>query len=355
MIDLKKIVRKNILELKPYSSARDEFSENSSMSSELLFLDANENPFGELNRYPDPYQLELKQCLAEIKQIPTDQIFIGNGSDEVIDLLFRVFCEPGKDKALTFSPTYGMYNVSSAINDVQLLEVPLNEKFNIDLSITTSYINDNNLKLLFICTPNNPTGNCLNRDAIIEILESFNGIVAIDEAYIDFSSETSWIEILDQFSNLVVIQTFSKARGLAAARIGVCFGSTEIIRLLNKVKPPYNISELNQRAAIASLKSTDKFEREVKILLKERDRLTLELAAIDFVSEVYPSQANFLLVEVDDADLRYQQLVQSGVIPRNRNTVVRNCLRITVGSPNQNDELIGLCNTLSIENNKVAE
>ena len=245
MFDLDKLARENIKALKPYSSARDEFS-----GKEGVFLDANENPFGVLNRYPDPYQTELKSILATQKRLPTNQVFVGNGSDEIIDLLFRIFCNPSKDKALTFSPTYGMYDVSAAINDIELMKLPLADSFDIDLANTKEILKKEIIKLTFICSPNNPTGNVFRRETIEEILKSTQGIVVIDEAYIDFSETNSCIDLIDTYPNLLVIQTMSKARGLASARIGFAFSNERVIELLNKVKPPYNVSGLNQQAAI---------------------------------------------------------------------------------------------------------
>jgi len=247
MFDINKIARENILQLLPYSSARDEFSGS---GTDGIFLDANENPYGTLNRYPDPYQKELKELIGADRNVASENIFIGNGSDEVIDLLFRIFCNPGKDKALAFSPTYGMYDVSAAINDVELVKVPLNESFDIDLEKVLPVLKDKQLKLVFICSPNNPTGNTLNLESIEAILKSFSGVVLIDEAYIDFSSKESLIGLIEKYPNLVVSQTFSKAWGLAAARVGIAFTNTAILNLMNKVKPPYNVSDLNQQAAI---------------------------------------------------------------------------------------------------------
>jgi len=335
MFNLKSIVRKNILELKPYSSARDEYTGDAS-----IFLDANENPYGELNRYPDPQQKELKQLLGKRKSVAPEKIFIGNGSDEVIDLAFRIFCNPGEDKALTFSPTYGMYDVSAAINDVELIKVPLTTDFQIDLSSVTNYLNDDQVKLIFICSPNNPTGNSINQKEIIFILENFNGIVIIDEAYADFSAQESWLKTIDQYPNLIVSQTFSKAWGLAAARVGIAYTNEAVLELYSNVKPPYNVSELNQQAAIKALSNVDVFEQNKQTLLSEKERLEKELLAIDQVIKVYPSDANFLLCEVKDANQLYADLVSKKIITRNRNSVINNCIRITVGTPEENKALI---------------
>jgi histidinol-phosphate aminotransferase len=265
MFSLKNIVRKNILNLKGYSSARDEYSGVAN-----VFLDANENPFGELNRYPDPQQKELKKSLSNLKNINTENIFIGNGSDEVIDLAFRIFCNPGEDKALTFSPTYGMYDVSADINNIDLVKIPLTDNFQINLKEVTPYLSDKNLKIIFICSPNNPTGNTIKTSDIENILNNFNGIVIIDEAYIDFSSSESWNTKIEQYPNLIVSQTFSKAWGLAAARVGVAYTNKNIISLFNKIKPPYNVSSLNQKAAINSLNNFELFEKNKKLILQEK-------------------------------------------------------------------------------------
>jgi histidinol-phosphate aminotransferase len=335
MLNLEKLVRKNILALQPYSSARDEYK-----GKDAIFLDANENPFGALNRYPDPKQLELKNKLSGIKHIATENVFVGNGSDEVIDLAYRIFCEPGKDKALTFTPTYGMYDVSAGINDVELIKVPLTNDFQIDFDSTEKYLKDENLKIIFICSPNNPTGN--NIDNIERIIENFNGIVFIDEAYIDFSEAASFIKKIEQYPNIIVSQTFSKAWGQAAIRVGTAYASKEIINLYNKVKPPYNVSKLNQDAALVALSEDVLFQKNKAIILQERKKLIEKLTFLAIVKKIYPSDANFILVEVDDANKMYETLVAAKVITRNRNSVVRNCLRITVGSVEENERLLYL-------------
>ena len=333
MFQLEKIVRNNILNLKPYSSARDEYTGKNG-----IFLDANENPFGELNRYPDPHQTALKEKLSSIKSVGAENIFIGNGSDEVIDIAYRTFCEPGKDKALTFSPTYGMYDVSAAINNIELIKIPLTKDFQIDSKLLNKYIDDENLKLIFICSPNNPSGNILNN--IEDVLKRFKGIVFVDEAYIDFSEADSYISKLNLYPNLIISQTFSKARGLAAVRVGTAFASKEIISLYNKVKPPYNISKLNQEAALQSLEDQNQFEQNKNNILLQRSFLQKELEKINLIKKIYPTDANFLLVEVEDADKIYTELVNQKVITRNRNGVVKNCIRITVGSEEENLQLI---------------
>lgn len=343
MFKLKDIARENILSLQPYSSARDEFSGNTG-----IFLDANENPFGELNRYPDPYQKEVKQKLAELKKINTENIFVGNGSDEVIDLTYRIFCNPLKDKALTFTPTYGMYDVSAAINAVELIKIPLTTEFQIDLNFAKDLLSDSALKLIFICSPNNPTGNLINKAAIEYLLKQFKGIVIIDEAYIDFSTSESWITRIVQYPNLIVSQTFSKAWGLAAARIGIAYANKDIIQLFNKVKPPYNVSELNQQAAINTLSNDAVFKQNLQTIKDEKEKLKAELNQLNQVIKVYPSDANFLLTEVSDANRIYDELVNQKIITRNRNNIIHNCIRITIGTPKENIQLLNAFKNISI-------
>ncbi|GGG55924.1 histidinol-phosphate transaminase [Epilithonimonas arachidiradicis] len=334
-VDIQKLIRRNILNLEPYSSARDEFKGENG-----IFLDANENPFGELNRYPDPYQSKVKQKLSEINQIPTENIFLGNGSDEVIDLAFRIFCEPKKDKVLTFSPTYGMYEVSANINDVELINLDLDKNFQIDFGTLKSYLNDENLKIIFICSPNNPTGNSIKN--IKYILENFNGIVFIDEAYIDFSPEESFRNQIKNYPNLIVSQTFSKAWAMASVRVGIAYASKEIIKFYNNVKPPYNISQLNQDTILNTLSNEkiNQVSENIKIIQKEKKNLIESLKKINLVKKTFPSDTNFILIEVENADSVYQKLVNKNVIIRNRNSVIKNCLRITIGSPEENEKLI---------------
>jgi histidinol-phosphate aminotransferase len=335
MNNIKELVRPNILELIPYSCARDDFN-----GSVGIFLDANENPYGELNRYPDPYQKELKEMLAELKGVGTNNIFVGNGSDEVIDLAFRIFCRPGIDKALTFAPSYGMYDVSAKINSVELLKISLDEEFKIDLRRVKSYLTDSTIKLIFICSPNNPTGNLMSRGDIEYIVKNFNGIVIIDEAYIDFAGSESLIILINQYNNLIVSQTFSKAWGLASARVGTAYANREIITLYNRVKPPYNVSKINQQAAIYALNNYKTYKHQLAAILDEKDRLRTELEKSESIKKIYPSDANFLLVEVDDATCLYNKLAVQKIITRNRNSQVPNCLRITIGTPDENDKLI---------------
>lgn len=337
MFDLNKILRPNVKTLKPYSSARDEFS---SSDTEGVFLDANENPYGILNRYPDPYQKELKIAISKIKGVPTNNIFLGNGSDEVIDICYRTFCRPGIDKAISFSPTYGMYGVSASINDIEMIDIPLNDSFNIDYDKVVPYFNDEKIKLLFICSPNNPSANCMNKETIEKILSNFKGMVIIDEAYNDFSGVPSYSKELDKYPNLIVLQTFSKAYGLASVRIGMAFTSTEIIGYFNKMKPPYNISKINQRAGLDRLNDMANFNEQLNVILTERERVTSELDKLNAILKVYPSDANFILAKTIDANGIYNYLVDKKVIVRNRNTVIDNCLRITIGTPKENDRLI---------------
>ncbi|MCF2874250.1 MULTISPECIES: histidinol-phosphate transaminase [unclassified Tenacibaculum] len=335
MFELEKIVRPNIQSLKAYSSARDEFKGEAE-----VYLDANENPFGTLNRYPDPQQKSIKERLSEIKEINTNQIFVGNGSDEVIDLAFRIFCEPGKDKALTFSPTYGMYDVSAGINNIELIKQPLLADFQINLNQLQPYLEMDEVKLIFICSPNNPTGNIINKEDIEYILENFNGIVIIDEAYIDFSTKESLVAEIKNYPNLIVSQTFSKAWGLAGARVGIAYASSKIIDLYNKVKPPYNVSSLNQNAVLVSLNNQTKFEIEKNIILIEREKVITQLSQLSMVKTIYPTEANFVLVEVEKVNKLYKDLVKKKIITRNRNSVINDCLRITIGSPEENQKLI---------------
>ena len=336
-IDINSLVRKNVLRLKPYSSARDEFQGNAS-----VFLDANENPYPSLyNRYPDPHQLTLKKMIGEIKKVSPQQIFLGNGSDEPIDLLIRSFCEPGIDNVLIPQPTYGMYTVSAEINAVEIKTIKLTPEFDIDLEATERSWNEKT-KLLFLCSPNNPSGNLLSKDKIKTLLLRFKGLVIVDEAYIDFTDYAGFLPLLNQYNNLVVLQTLSKAWGLAAIRLGMCFSNVEVINILNKIKPPYNINILTQEVAEKTLKEIALVENLVKEIKKQREILISELSQIEIVEKVYPSDANFLLTKVKDAKATYQRLVAKGIITRDRSNVVlcENCLRITVGTPQENRILL---------------
>ncbi|MDQ1332796.1 MAG: histidinol-phosphate aminotransferase, partial [Bacteroidota bacterium] len=286
MFDLDKLVRPNVLSLTPYSCARDEFR-----GKEGIFLDANENPFGRLNRYPDPYQNDLKKVVSRIKGIPIENIFLGNGSDEIIDLCFRIFCRPETDKALIFTPTYGMYEVSAAVNDIGMIKLPLNKSFLIDIDTLNPFFSDENLKLILICSPNNPSGNCLNRSVIETILTKFNGIVLLDEAYIDFADEPSFKDEINRYPNLIVMQTFSKAYGMASVRVGMAFANSGIIRYFNKMKPPYNISTVNQKTVLQTLKNPAKVNEQVSRIKAERTRLAGNLKKISYIEQVFPSDA----------------------------------------------------------------
>lgn len=328
-------VRPNILDLVAYSTARDEF-----VSEDGIFLDANENPYGELNRYPDPYQKKLKEKLSEMIDIHPQQIFIGNGSDEVVDLAFRIFCEPGREKALIFTPTYGMYEVAAAINNVNLIQLPLKDDFQIDLIQLRPFLNQEDLKMIIICSPNNPTGNQLNRQDIETILEQFQGVVLVDEAYIDFADNDSLVSLLAKYDHLIVSQTFSKAWGLAGARVGIAYGPADIISFFNKVKPPYNVSQLNQEAAIKCLEQQDLYQSRLSIILGEKKMLESSLIQLKMVRKIYASDANFLLLDVDDADEIYRYLMTKNIVIRNRNKQLRNSVRITIGSPEENKKLI---------------
>jgi histidinol-phosphate aminotransferase len=335
MEELEKLVRPNVRRLTPYSCARDDYK-----GKEGVFLDANENPYGSLNRYPDPYQCELKSAISKIKGISANKIFLGNGSDEIIDLCFRIFCTPGFDKALTFTPTYGMYQVSASANDVDLIKVPLDVEFNIRYSDFQPWSNDRNLKLIIVCSPNNPTGNNMSRNELDKLITGFHGIVLLDEAYNDFTGEPSFIENLDKYPNLIIMQTFSKAWAMASVRVGMAFASPSIIRYFNKMKPPYNISTINQKSVLKKLSSQLAVRNRINTIVAERERISAELKKIPVVLNVYKSDANFILVRTADADDIYNYLVSCGIIVRNRNSVVENCLRITVGTRSENNKIL---------------
>ncbi len=343
MADISNLVRENVRNLTPYSCARDDYQ-----GREGIFMDANENPFGKLNRYPDPYQKELKKAISEYKGIPEENIFLGNGSDEIIDLCFRVFCRPGIDRVLTFPPTYGMYEVSATVNDVRVVKVPLNALFQIDLHKVTPLLTDKNLKLIFICSPNNPTGNSMNHADVEHILSDSGSIVVIDEAYIDFSDKPSFIKMVGKYPNLIVMQTFSKAFGLASVRVGMAFTNPEIVHLFNKIKPPYNISTVNQNIALSKIFKPDELNKQVRKIKREKEKLVLNLLKLDITEMIYRSDANFILVKVKDANLVYSELVRMNIIVRNRSSVVNNCIRITVGKPAENKLLIKALKTIQI-------
>lgn len=341
MFNVHNILRSHLKDLVPYSSARDEFSGRAS-----IYLDANENALGSTvseayNRYPDPYQHKVKEKLAAIKGVEPGQIFLGNGSDEAIDLLIRAFCEPKEDNIMIFPPTYGMYKVSAAINNIETVSVPLKPGFIIDENRVFDHI-DPHTRLIFICNPNNPTGNSLDEGPVINLLEHFSGCVVVDEAYIDFAQHTSFIRYLEKYPNLVVMQTFSKAWGLAALRLGMAFAHVSIIDILNKIKPPYNISGLTQEKALEALSNESLKNRMVEAILKERTRLIDRLAGLTLVKHIYPTDTNFVLIKVDDPQGVYQYLLKESVVIRDRSTVhlCEGCLRITVGTGAENTTLI---------------
>ena len=339
--DLEKLARPNILRLKPYSSARSEF-----VGSADVFLDANENAFGSpaglgYNRYPDPLQNELKQRIGDLNRIPPSCIFVGNGSDEAIDLLFRIFCEPGDDEVIVCPPTYGMYQVSADINDVEVAKVRLTDEFQLDVSAVLARATERT-KLVFICSPNNPTGNLMRRQDVIEIARNFGGIVVVDEAYIHFAGESSFIDELRELPNLVVLQTFSKAWAMAGLRVGLAFASEQIIGLMNRVKPPYNVSGIAQRAVIDALAKGEEIHKWITETLNERKRLEERLLKFDLVEKIYPSDSNFVLVKVTDANNVYEYLIRKKIVVRNRSKVelCDGCLRMTVGTVAENDCLL---------------
>ena len=341
MFNLQSLIRENIKNLVAYSSARDEFS-----GEAKVFLDANENSLGSpltkwYNRYPDPHQVAIKQKLAVIKSIPAEQIFLGNGSDECIDLLFRSFCNPGKDNVVICPPTYGIYQVSANINDVAIKKVPLTDDFQLDL-IHLENVVDTNTKIIWLCSPNNPTGNSLNRADIEMVLNNFNGLVVVDEAYINFSKQKSFVQELADYPNLVVLQTLSKAWGLAGLRLGMAFASAAIIEVLNKVKPPYNISQATQELVLKALDEVGQVNDMIKLLVDMRDALAAVFLTMPTVEKVYPSDGNFILVKIKEARKVYEFLISKGIVLRDRSNVqlCENCLRVTVGSEKDNTILV---------------
>ncbi|MAZ28421.1 MAG: histidinol-phosphate transaminase [Cytophagaceae bacterium] len=344
--DINTLVRPNVAKLTPYSSARDEFTD---FEKDMVFLDANENPFNsDANRYPDPHQVNLKQHLSSVKRVPVDQILLGNGSDEILDLIYRAFLEPGEDAIITTPPTYGMYSVLANINNVEDKKVLLTSDFQLDVDGILAAANEKT-KLLLLCSPNNPSGNLLNQADIERLLNEFNGLVLIDEAYIDFAKAESWSTRLQDFPNLIISQTLSKAYGLAGIRLGICYASAEIIAVLNKIKPPYNVNSLTQTRALQRVLKQAEVEQEVKTILEERDALMAELEKLDIVSKVFPSDSNSILLRVDDANKRYAEFIELGVVVRNRSSQphCENCLRITVGTPEENKKLIEAFKKLS--------
>lgn len=344
-MNIQDLVRPTIKALKPYSSARDEFQGN---SDDMVFLDANENPYENgVNRYPDPQQRTVKSLLSNIKTIPQKNILLGNGSDEVLDLIYRAFCEPNQDNIITLPPTYGMYSVLANINAIEIKSVQLDANFQPKVDEILNIANSNS-KLLFLCSPNNPTGNSFEAKSIEILVNEFKGIVVIDEAYIDFSNEESWTSRLNEFPNLIVTQTLSKAYGMAGIRLGICYASEEIISVLNRIKPPYNVNELTQQKAISQLEQYKLTQQQVADILKERDLLIAKLESVNFISKIYPSDANFVLAEVDDATKRYNQLIDKGIVVRNRTTQpgCENCLRFTIGTSEENKILIDALNSI---------
>lgn len=337
--DINKLVRKNVLAMESYSSARDEFKD---FDQNLIFLDANENPFENgLNRYPDPKQKNLKKVLSELKNIRENQIILGNGSDELLDLIFRAFCEPNQDSVITLPPTYGMYSVLANLNAIENKEIILQNDFepNIDLILKAT---DETTKILFLCSPNNPTGNTFSEDKIQILLENFSGLIVIDEAYIDFSSKESWLQKIAEFPNLIILQTLSKAYGLAGIRLGILYANPEIISVLDKIKPPYNINKLSQEKALERIENYDAVLQEIEVILAGRKKMTAALNTIKFIEKIYNSDANFILIKVDNAKKRYDQLLKKGIVIRNRSSqeLCENCLRITIGTENENQQLL---------------
>ena len=341
MRSLEELVRPNVWRMQPYSSARNEFQGNAS-----VFLDANENPWNEpINRYPDPLQRQVKARLSQLKGVEPRSIFLGNGSDEAIDLVIRAFCEPKADNIVTITPSYGMYEVAAETNDVECRKVALDERFDLDVAALWAAV-DAHTKVIYLCSPNNPSGNSLNREAIYQLLRGFEGLVVVDEAYIDFSAQPSFLAEQSQYPNLIVLQTFSKAWGAAAIRLGMAFAAPAIIDVLNKIKYPYNINLLVQNKALELMENEAEMRQEVQTILAERERMAKLLSEAPLGFEVFPSDANFLLVRVGDADRLYKGLVDRGIIVRNRNRVLKcqGCLRITIGLPAENDLLLRALN-----------
>ena len=339
-LDINVLVRENISKLKPYSSAKSEFKD---FNQDLIFLDANENPYENgWNRYPDPDQTELKKTLSKIKNISIDNMLLGNGSDEILDMIFRVFCEPKRDNIIINIPTFGMYKVLADVNAVHYNSVLLTSDFQLDNESILKQV-DENTKLVFICSPNNPTGNLIKKEDITDLLVQLkNVIVVIDEAYIDFSGDESWLNEVNNFDNLIVIQTLSKAYGMAGLRLGICYAQTEIMDVLKKIKMPYNVNVLSQRMAIEELEKEEEFQQELNKISTNKKVLKNELLKIPFIQKIYPSDSNFLLAKVDDANKRYQQLLQEQIVVRNRTTepLCENCLRFTIGTKEETEKLI---------------
>jgi histidinol-phosphate aminotransferase len=338
--DINTLVRENVLKMKPYSSARDEFEGFD--TAKMIFLDANENPYQTgVNRYPDPQQSNVKAVLAKQRKLQSNQILLGNGSDEVLDLLFRAFCEPKVDNVITLPPTYGMYGVLANINAIENREVLLFGDFQPEVDAILDTVDDNT-KMIFLCSPNNPTGNSFSDKSIVTLLQNFKGLVVIDEAYIDFSTKESWLNELDEYPNLIITQTLSKAYGLAGIRLGICYASTAVISVLNKIKPPYNVNELTQKRALERLVDKEKIQIEIDSIITQREGLIKVLHEVKFVLKIYPTEANFVLIKVDDASKRYNELIAEGIVIRNRTSqpLCENCLRLTVGTAEENKKLM---------------
>ena len=338
--DINNLIRENVKVLKPYSSARDEFEDFD--TANMIFLDANENPFQNgVNRYPDPQQSNVKLVLAKQNNVNSKQILLGNGSDEVLDLIFRAFCEPKVDNVITLPPTYGMYGVLANINAVENREVLLSNDFQPQVEKILEAV-DKNTKIIFLCSPNNPTANSFSDEAVVFLLKNFKGLVVIAEAYIDFSNKQSWMNELDEYPNLVITQTLSKAYGLAGIRLGICYASTAVISVLNKIKPPYNVNELTQLRALERLSNPEKIKSEIDSIIEQREELLEVLKEVKFVKKIYPTEANFILIKVDDANKRYDELIAKGIVIRSRTTqpLCENCLRLTIGTQLENDKLI---------------
>jgi histidinol-phosphate aminotransferase len=340
------LVRNNVKKMFSYSSARDDFKDEFDMK--LIYLDANESPFDNIiNRYPDNKHTELKKVISDIKNVNVNQVIFGNGTDEILDLIVRVFCNPNEDKIITLPPTYGMYDIIAKTNGVENIEIPLKSDFSIDKNEILK-LSSNSIKVLFLCSPNNPTGNSFNTNDLTALIKGFKGIVVVDEAYIDFSSKQSLISLIKDNNNLIITQTMSKAYGMAGIRLGMGFSNEKIINYLNKIKPPYNINVLTERKALEELNKIDEIEKNISIVLDQRSLLISCLEKLDFVEKIYKSDANFLLVKVDNANLRYNQLLEKGIVVRNRSNqpLCQNCLRITIGTKNENTSLIKTLNEL---------
>ncbi|HEY6142050.1 MAG TPA: histidinol-phosphate transaminase [Flavobacterium sp.] len=338
--DINNLVRENVKSMKPYSSARDEFEDFD--TADMIFLDANENPFQNgVNRYPDPQQSSVKVVLAKQKNVNPNQILLGNGSDEVLDLIFRAFCEPKIDNIISLPPTYGMYSVLSNINAVENREVLLSADFQPQVEKILETV-DENTKIIFLCSPNNPTGNSFSDESVVKLLENFKVLIVIDEAYIDFSEKESWLAKIDKYPNLIITQTLSKAYGLAGIRLGICYGSAAVISVLNKIKPPYNVNELTQLRALERLNDPEKIKSEIASIIEQREELLKVLVDIEFVEKIYPTEANFILIKVDNANKRYDELIAKGIVIRNRTTqpLCENTLRLTIGTKEENKKLI---------------